>query len=319
MKANKLSVTSPRNPAKLTSTLRWAPGSQMESNATIDLISKILRHIVRILLLLTTVALSACSVSDGARTLVIIPNIFNPPPRDESYACEDKPVEAYIKGRKCTDKAGNALPSPISRSSANDKLPVLRGGCALMGAMWFGRPDVFDELISNGAEPKRCVGYPSSLYNAATLACKENPEFANRYFSFLEKSGTLREYPQVLLYYASLSRCVEGVQLALRFGALANAPIKPRWDGGQLLPMELLVPLESSLYKGTVTRSPENDQRQLQIVRLLIDAGGNPWAMDSSGKSTIYEAAESSLATYLPTWPSLRAILLSSPLRPLEE
>lgn len=277
------------------------------------------KYFVRILLSLATIALSACSFSDGERTLVIIPNIFNPPPRGETYACEDKPVEAYIRGLKCTDKAGRALPSPISPFSANDRLPVIRGGCALMGAMWFDRPDVFDELIANNADPKRCNSYPSSLYNAATLACKEHPEYAHRYFEFFEKSAILREYPQVLLYYASLARCVEGVQLALRFGALADAPVKPRWDGGQLLPMELLSPLESSLYKGTVTRSPENDQRQLQIVRLLVEAGANPWAMDSSGKLTIFEAAEASLPKYLATWQNVKVILLSSPLRPAQE
>lgn len=275
------------------------------------------KHAIRILLLsLLTIALNACIVVpfDAGRSLVISPLLlFQPDParRLSIYDCEDRPLEAYIKGTKCTG------PSPISRWTANDR--VSGDLCALESSIRYNQPDVFDELVSNGANPKRCGNYPASLYLYIAEACREHPDFANRYFAFLEKSGTLKEYPQILLHYAALTRCVEGVQLAMRFGALADAPVKPRWDGGLPHPVSPLVPLEASLYKSLLrNRSPGGDQRRLQIVRLLVNAGGNPWALDSSGKTTIYDAAEKSLSN-LPTWPSVKAILLSSPLKPAQE
>lgn len=218
--------------------------------------------------------------------------------------CKYEPIQAYVKGIPCRDGNNQLLPSPINAKTANATLPYTRGGCVLQAAIIEERLQLFKEVLAKGGEPKKCPGYPSDLYRSITGLCRSKPDMAHEFFSLLRDKKTLPDLPQVLMWHSTVDKCVEGVQLALQNGAVPNQPEEKNWDKGLLSPMALRTPLEATIGKG-IRKGRES--QTLEILKLLMDAGADPMAVDSKGRTLLSRAQEAgSRSTY---WPEIKKLL----------
>lgn len=241
--------------------------------------------------------LTSCSISDGGRTLVLMPDPFAK--RQTGNMCIDSPVQAYIGGMACQEKL------VVTASVANEPLPVIRGGCAMHYAILEGKPAIFEEFLAAGGKPGRCAGYPSSIHGAVSYVCRNNPALGHRFFGILGRYGALKDYPQVLMWHASLNKCVEGVQLALENGAGVTKPQGQDWDKGSIAGRTEHSPLEQALLHGR----PGDPVGRVAIAKILVDAGASPWEVDARGVS-LFARAEKEYSYDPVHWVELRAVLL---------
>lgn len=239
--------------------------------------------------------LMACSVSDGGRTLVVLPNPAES--KRTGDTCIDAPVEAYIKGFACNGR------SPITPQTANARLDVIRGGCALQASMLWEKFEILEEILKEGGDFRRCPGYPSSIYAAVAHMCRDKQSMAHRFFDVLEKNKVYSDNPQILLFHSTLYRCVEGVKIALAYGATPNRPARKNWDDGLLHPMELFLPLESATIAGTRGYADQ----MVAITKILVAAGASPWETDVHGETIFSRAQKAHISA--PYWPRLSAAL----------
>lgn len=246
--------------------------------------------------------ITACSVSDGERRLVVVPNPFEKTRTGD--VCIDSPIQAYIDGVTCQNKL------IVTRHDANARLDVIRGGCALQYSILNEKLNIFEELLAKGGNLNICPNYPSSIYAAVTHVCRDNITLAHKFFDVIEKQGTYKDYPQVLLWHSTLLRCVEGVKISLKYGATPNQPARKDWDDGLLRPMALYSPLEGAILNGW----QGNPEGTVEIANILIDAGAFPWGGDDHGES-IFKQAEKRYAGSI-YWPQIRAALLRARSKP---
>ena len=248
----------------------------------------------RIVLSLMITCLVGCSLSDGGRTLTIIPNPFER--RLTGDDCVERPIRAYIAGWRCLDENNRELRSPINRWNANDNKNISRDSCLLQVAMIYSRFDIFQEAISKGADPKRCNYYPASLYGALSYICNGEPDLANKFLMEFERLGVVKDETGLLLNEMLASKCTEGVKIALKYGA--NPNIKH--------PRRIYTPFQAALINFRAS-NPESD---IQALELLIDNGANTDQEIQNGKKAFEFAREKfSNQDY---WPRLEKILLKN-------
>lgn len=251
-----------------------------------------------VLSILACSLLTACSVSDGGRTLVLVSNPFA---KSRTFdACIDSPVQAYMDGLKCKVKF------ELTSNEANARLGAIRGHCALEYAINIEKIDIFEEFLEKGGKLSRCANYPSGIYASVAHVCRDNAALAHKFFDAIEKQRTYKDYPQVLLWHSTLLKCVEGVEIALGNGASPNQPSRKKWDDG-LIGMQLYSPLEGAMLEGW----RGNPEGMIKITNILIDAGASPWVVDLNGKS-LFERTESQYFRS-PQWQGIRAALLRAP------
>lgn len=251
-----------------------------------------------LLILALSALLSSCSLSNGDKELVLIPNPLAT--KLTGDPCIDSPVVAYMNSMECKEKL------VITPAVANSGIRQLRGGCALMYAMGEKFLDKFNEFLAKGASLKRCGGYPSSVYGNLTYLCRNDPATAHSFFEVVGRQGTYKDYPDNLFYHAALDKCVEGARIALRFGASPHRAIRNKSDPISMSMLDYS-PLESTVLYG----APARPEETMAIIRMLIDAGASPWELDGEGRSLFDRAEQHHKA--LPYWPMLRATLLRAP------
>lgn len=240
-----------------------------------------------VVILGATQLLAACAVPDGG-----ISSIANQNPLQE---------QSSDRQEKNTDRAMERPSSTISSSGVNDRYTSGRPmyGCVIEKTMFQGDFRAFEEALAAGEDPRRCPNYPKGIFNNLNWVCRDNPLSAHQFFVKLEKRGIFKDSPQWLLHTSSLYKCVEGVKVALRYGANPN-------EAAQKAEKE---PLILTLLDGEV-RAEES----IEITSLLIDAGANPWNTDKSG-NTIFSLLEKQYTTYpiySTSWPRVKAILLKA-------
>lgn len=250
-----------------------------------------------LILIVACILLTSCSVSDGGRTLVVLSDPFAR--RVTGDMCIDSPVEAYIGGMHCQQKLS------VTAEAANTSLKVIRGGCAMHYAILEEKPGVFEEFLAKGGNLSRCSGYPSAIYGAVTHICRSKPALAHKFFESIQRHGSFKNYPQVLMWHATSAKCVEGVQIALSNGSGVSRPEGKNWDRGSIGPQSVHSPLEQTVLHGWTS----NITGMIEITRILVDAGASPLATDADG-ATILARAEREHGTFS-HWKALKAALLS--------
>lgn len=242
--------------------------------------------------------LTSCSVSDGGRILVVLSDPFAT--RRTGNLCVDSPVEAYISGMHCQEKLS------VTAKVANTPLKVIRGGCAMHYAILEEKPDVFEEFLAKGGKLSRCANYPSAIYGSVTHVCRKKPALAHRFFKTIQQYDGFRDYPQVLMWHATLAKCVEGVRIALNNGSGVKKPEGKNWDRGSVGPRSVHSPLEQTILHGW----EGNRAGMLEITRMLIEAGASPMESDAQG-SSILTRAEREHSTF-GHWGELKLALMSA-------
>jgi len=130
--------------------------------------------------------------------------------------CRESPVLLLIKGEECS----RSTESVITRENANE--PVGNPpDCPLTHAMSFNNAAVFGELISKGAKPYLCKGFPDRIFERATN-CQNNPAKARQIFAELERLGIRHTNANRLLISQAKGNCVPGIELSISQGADPN-------------------------------------------------------------------------------------------------
>lgn len=238
--------------------------------------------------------LSSCSITDGGRTLVLIPDSFAR--QRTGDLCIDSRIEAYIAGMTCSEKL------VVTASTGNEPVPTLRGGCAMQYAIFEEKPAVFEEFLTAGGKLRSCPGYPFGIYNGVTRICRAKPALAHSFFSAIGQNIGFRDSPDALMWHATLAKCVEGVQIALRNGAGVGRP------EGDIRRISAGLPVSSLLEQTLLHGRPDDSVSMLAITNILIDAGASPWEVDADGVS-LFVRAEKKLDD-ADNWAKLKTALL---------
>lgn len=194
--------------------------------------------------------------------------------------CVRSPFEAYIKGEGCLV----GLYSPLTKDNAN----VIVGNtkyCALLLAFKHRNLEVAEELLSLGADPMRCSGYPDIFFGND---CNHGPTQARRLYDIYRHAGIRHSDPQALLGKQALQHCIPGIELALSNGAVLNmADATGR----------------TALHYATQDAS----EGAIATTAFLISLGGNP-TLRIAGRRTAYEEAQLRLGA-AGNWSKLEAAL----------
>ena len=248
-------------------------------------------------LVFSSSTLNSWPVIEGARILVQTLSPFAK--QRTGDVCSDSPVEAYTIGIACPKKF------VVKASSGNE--PVLGGGCALQYAISEGRLAAFEEFLAAGADPRRCPGYPFSIYNGITEICKDKPALAHKFFAAIEQNASVKETSNALMWHSTLSKCVEGVLIALKNGASVDKP------GGDVRKVSAGLALYSPLEQTLLHGRPDDYANRLAITKILIKAGASPLEVDTEGVS-LFARAESAFKN-TDQWAELREALERAPHR----
>ena len=130
--------------------------------------------------------------------------------------CRGSPVLLVLNGEECS----RSTESVVTRENANEPVGS-PPDCPLVYAMSFNNAIVFSELISKGAKPELCKGFPDRLFEAATN-CKYAPAKAGQIFAELQRLGIRHTNANRLLISQAKENCVPGIELAVSQGADAN-------------------------------------------------------------------------------------------------
>lgn len=199
--------------------------------------------------------------------------------------CAEGPVLAYIKGESC----GDASTSLIDIKSANSYIG-LPPECPLIVAIEHDNLQAFAKLISVGADPKQCKGYPNAFFDKLSVfSCEGNEEKISRLFDTYRQLGIEHLDPNELLRGQARKKCAPGVELALARGA------NPNFEG-----LDGLTPLH-------ITTSIASESSIL-TTQLLIAKGANPHLATSTHLSP-YASAQQRLHD-AGNWPKLESVLL---------
>lgn len=131
--------------------------------------------------------------------------------------CGGSPIYLRIQGEQC----GRSDESPVTRENAN--VPIgSPSACPLIYAVDYNNAAVFTELVSKGAKPSLCKGFPDALFERMAN-CKNDPVQAAQIFAELERLGVRATNPNRLLISQAKAKCVPGIELAVSRGADVNA------------------------------------------------------------------------------------------------
>lgn len=244
-----------------------------------------LRPVIVLVALVALIVTSGCFYNPKSMRTVSILDIL---PNDQ---CPRGAVYSYLAGRPCHYGQG----SPISSWNANS---VVEGTnmCPLLWATRNANAEAIEELLTKGAKPALCEGYPSSFYKSAiSVACESNPYPFEPVLALLERKGLIdSSMANPLLLLSSKKVCVPGLHLALRLGA------DPNTTENGYTPLHLVTGIASD--------------RAIQAVQILVAAGANP---DLSGPygETAAVSAQRRLGD-VGNWPRLKAALQSNKLAP---
>lgn len=200
--------------------------------------------------------------------------------------CVRNSIPDYVHHR-CTVKK---VRSPITPENANTTLRVGPGYCPLIYVLHFSQsPDVFEELLDKGAEPKLCAGYPDEFYRAFAGYCgRYDPKVFKTFRVLFEKANIELPDPQKFLFQSAKSRCDVGVEWAVDIGASVNIP-----DPKGRLPLDYAV----------MDAAEDN----IRLAKALVQAGADPY-LARPDRDSPYEYAEKRLKGG--NWPRLKAALL---------
>lgn len=130
--------------------------------------------------------------------------------------CKGPPILLQLAAEECSQ----STESVVTRENANQPVGS-PPDCPLVLAMSFSNAAVFSELISKGAKPELCKGFPDRFFEVATN-CKYAPAKAEQIFAELQRLGIRHTNANRLLISQAKENCVPGIELAMSQGADAN-------------------------------------------------------------------------------------------------
>jgi ankyrin repeat protein len=181
----------------------------------------------------------------------------------------------------------------VTRQNANDSIGTK---CLLSVAWTYQRMDYFRELLTKGADPKRCGADFSTeiLGSIIRTNCQPGLVSVSTKFQEMETLGIKATENQKLLGVAVEAACPEIVEKMIQKGADANYID----DRGFSL-------LNTAVMAGTTDRT-------IATVRVLVKLGADPNLPSPKTGTTPIQNARQSFASSR-RWPELEAALLGSP------
>lgn len=130
--------------------------------------------------------------------------------------CGGSEVVHHIKRDSCIRDT-----SPVTAKNANTPVgsPAV---CPLVLAVVYENNKAFAELLSKGAVPSRCAGYPQQFFDALSN-CKYRPQAAEDFLSQFARAGIAAPDPAWLLSEQARLNCVPGMKFAVSLGADVNS------------------------------------------------------------------------------------------------
>jgi len=196
--------------------------------------------------------------------------------------CRGSPVYLRLAGAEC----GNSDESPVTRENANTPIGY-PSECPLLAAVSFNNAIIVKDLITNGANPALCQGFPDAFFDRATN-CSTDPKKAAEIFAELERLGIRTSNSNHLLMSQAKAKCVPGIELAVAQGADVNA-------GDH----------EGHLALHYTTQS--TDDGSILATAALVRLGADPQRRNSTNDSPYAQARERLHTTG--NWPRLESAL----------
>ena len=132
--------------------------------------------------------------------------------------CGGSPIILRLQGN---GECRRSDESPVTRENAN--IPIGDPSeCPLIYAVDFNNAVIFKELVSKGAKPNLCKGFPDEFFERMTN-CRNDPAQAAQIFAELERLGVRATNSNRLLISQAKAKCVPGIELAVSQGADVNA------------------------------------------------------------------------------------------------
>lgn len=131
--------------------------------------------------------------------------------------CNGSPILLLLSGEDCP----NGSRPVITPENANDPVGA-SPDCGLVFAISANNAAVFNELLSKGAKPELCRGFPDRLFEVS-VRCRNGPAETKEIFAVLERLGVRHANANRLLISQAKELCVPGMELAMLQGADANA------------------------------------------------------------------------------------------------
>jgi hypothetical protein len=212
---------------------------------------------------------------------ILLPGWLMSQPWKES--CKKDPRDAYVWGSYYPCEGSPFTPENVNQPLSSSKY------CPLAAATLAGQIAVADELLSKGANPRLCNGYPKEFFEYVTASsCGNDPAKGREFFEFFKRAGIEPDDPQALLFMSAKGRCAPGIQLALSRGAKVN--------------------LEDTSGKSALHYVANSaSDLSIEASRMLVEFGANPRLIVSSGETAFDQANR--LASSAENWPKLKAAL----------
>lgn len=131
--------------------------------------------------------------------------------------CDESPILMRIKEVDCKQNNDSAITTENMNNPVGSPPEY-----PLIHAVSFNNATVFKELISKGAKPALCEGFPDNFFEKMTN-CKYDSKKSTQIFAEFERLGIRHTNANRLLISQAKENCVAGIELALSQGANANA------------------------------------------------------------------------------------------------
>ena len=131
--------------------------------------------------------------------------------------CGGSAVLHYIQRDSCMKGESPIIATVVDKPVGSPAM------CPLLLSVQYANFSAFTELLSKGAQPPKCEGYPDRFFDYLDGFCWERPELAEQFLTtFDQQRITYSNVNQLLLKQASRN-CVPGIRLAVARGASVHA------------------------------------------------------------------------------------------------